>query len=172
MTAVAGSVFTAAQFNLFVRDNFLETAPAKATGPNGFIITDDVNSVVQRSMGTSFVDAAFNTTSTTYDIATDGNGPFVAAFTGTQALVWLTMQASNNTAGQACKMSLSNVGTTVPGDSSAITIVSPVANNAARATIMHHVLGMSVGLHTFEAVYRVTGGTGTISMRRIEVLPL
>ena len=31
MTAVSGSVYTAAQFNTFVRDNLNETAPAKAT---------------------------------------------------------------------------------------------------------------------------------------------
>src|SRR5690606_12967068 len=31
MTAVSGSVFTAAQFNQFVRDNLNETAPARAT---------------------------------------------------------------------------------------------------------------------------------------------
>lgn len=172
MTAVSGSVFTAAQFNLFVRDNLLETAPAQAFGPNGLIVTDGANSVVQRTPAFSFVDASTSITSTTFDIALDGNGPFVNAFTGTAALVWITMQASNNTAGSACKMSISNVGTTVPGDSSGLTIVSPVANNAARATIMHHVTGMAVGANQFEALYRVTGNTGTASMRRVEVLPL
>ncbi|GII42264.1 hypothetical protein [Planotetraspora phitsanulokensis] len=39
MTAVANSIFTTAAFNQYVRDNLLETAPAKATTGSRLIVT-------------------------------------------------------------------------------------------------------------------------------------
>ena len=48
MTAVANAVFTAAQFNTHVRDNLLETAPAKATTTGGYFVATGTNTIVQR----------------------------------------------------------------------------------------------------------------------------
>jgi hypothetical protein len=49
MTAVTNATFTAAQFNTHVRDNLLETAPAKATAADRFILTDGANAVREQA---------------------------------------------------------------------------------------------------------------------------
>ena len=58
MTAVANTVFTAAQFNQHVRDNLNETAPAKATASGGYFVATGVNAIAQR-----FADSATDLTS-------------------------------------------------------------------------------------------------------------
>lgn len=45
MTFVAGAILTAAQMNTYVKNNMLETAPAKASVTDRLIVTDGANSV-------------------------------------------------------------------------------------------------------------------------------
>ena len=49
MTAVASSVFTAAQFNTFIRDNLNETSPAKATTAGAYFTVSGTNLRVGRA---------------------------------------------------------------------------------------------------------------------------
>ena len=48
MTAVSGSVLTAAQFNTYVRDNLNETAPAKATAAGQIFVSTAANAIAAR----------------------------------------------------------------------------------------------------------------------------
>lgn len=52
MTAVSGAAFTAAQFNTHVRDNLLETAPAKATTANGLFVATGLHSIEEQVVAT------------------------------------------------------------------------------------------------------------------------
>ena len=98
MTAVDGAIFTAAQFNASIRDNFLETAPAKATAANGYFVATGANSIAQRFPASLAVNLLETTASATYgDLATFG--PSVTVTTGTKALVIITAQVDNDTVG-------------------------------------------------------------------------
>src|SRR5882672_4060511 len=100
MTAIAGSVFTAAQFNTFVRDNLNECPAAKATAPGSHFITSGTNQVVERIPVEAVLNISEQTTSASFaDLTTPG--PTVTAVTGSTALIVMTVEINNNTASQA-----------------------------------------------------------------------
>lgn len=176
MTAVAGSVFTAAQFNQFVRDNLLETAPAKATTAGAHFAADGVNSIAERISATATALASDTTTSTTYTDLSGGAGPSVTVTTGVSALVIVHAQSANSGAGSA-RMGYDVSGATsiAAADNRATGIlgVAGAAPNAS-AIALHNgsLLTLTPGSNTFTAKYRVSSGTGTFEHRRIIVFPL
>lgn len=173
MTAVAGSIFTAAQFNQYVRDLFNETAPAKAITPGGYFVTSGTNAIAERSVGSQFVTTLETTTATAYgDLATVG--PTVVVTTGTAALVSVGARLINNTAGQNMYASYEVSGaTSAPAnDDNAFMFTCPVANYSQQGSYVVHHTGLTPGVNTFTMKYRVTGGTGTADNRRLVVLPL
>ena len=96
MTAVAGSVFTAAQFNTHIRDNLLTTAPAIATTAGRHFAATGLNSIAERASVSDFIGTTETTSSGAYtDLATVG--PTVTVTTGIQAWVFTSSFANNNT---------------------------------------------------------------------------
>lgn len=173
MTAVAGSVFTAAQFNTHIRDNLNETAPAKATTNGSYFVVSDTNQISQRTPATNNVNTSETTTSSAYTaLATPG--PAITATTGTMALVAVSATLSNNTSGQNSYVSyaISGATTTAASDDRAQLLTAAATNQAFRASHWYLETGLTAGSNTFTAQYRVTGGTGSWSNRRIIVLPL
>jgi hypothetical protein len=173
MTAVAGSVFTAAQFNTFVRDDLNETAPAKALNPGGHFVTSATNQISERLSATNNVNTSETTTSTSYaDLATAG--PAVTVTTGAMCWVLVTATESNNTSGQNVYMSYAVTGASSVSatDDRALLLTAAATNQAMRATHVYLETGLTPGSNTFTAKYRVTGGTGSWSNRRIAALPL
>lgn len=173
MTAVAGSVFTAAQFNQYVRDLLNETAPAKAVTPGGYFVTSGTNSIAERSVASQFVTTLETTSSTAYaDMATVG--PTVSVTTGTAAIVAVCARIINNTAGQNTYASyeISGASSVPANDDNAFMFTCPVANYSQQGAHVVHHTGLTPGVNTFTMKYRVTGGTGTGDNRRIIVLPL
>jgi hypothetical protein len=173
MTAVANTVFTAAQFNTHVRDNLNETAPAKATTSGSIFVTSATNEIAERIPSTSFETASETITSTSYtDPATPGPG--VTVTTGASALVMISCRLLNSLAGQNTYASyeVSGTSSSAANDDRAILFTIPTA--AYSAGFGHSVLhtGLTPGSNTFTMKYRVTGGTGTVDNRRIVVLPL
>lgn len=170
MTAVAGSVFTAAQFNTFVRDNLNETAPAKATTAGSIFVTNTLNQIVERVITSDFVSTSETSTSTSYtSLATPG--PSVTVDTSANALIMLYSNLFNS-AGNAAWMSyeVSGATTTAAADNRGIQL-SSTGGQRLGATIYHTAL--TPGSNTFTAQYRVsTAGTGTWSDRRMAVIPL
>lgn len=168
MTAVAGSVFTAAQFNQSIRDNLLETAPANATAISQYFVADAPNSIVARLAATASVLTSQTTTSTSYtDLGTPG--PAVTVATGTMALVVVHSSTSNSGTGST-RMAYNISGATTlaasddRGMGNANTDIT-VASSVSLET------GLTPGNNTFTAQYRVASGTGTFVSRRIVVLP-
>lgn len=170
MTAVSGSVFTAAQFNLFVRDNLLETAPAKATGGGGVIMTNGANSVVQRTPNSNFTSPVNTTSSTSY--ATFASGPDVSLTTGSIVWVFVTATMSNDTAGSSTRMNIQAIGNHTPDETNALIFTSAAANQAHRASCLIRIDGLTPGVNTFIPVYRVNANTGSFANRRVDVLQL
>ena len=171
MTAVSGSVYTAAQFNQFVRDNLNETAPAKATTAGAHFAVSGTNEIAERLSATDIITTSQDTTSTSYtDLATVG--PSVTVTTGPRALVVVRGAISNSGTGSS-RMSyeVSGASSVAATDSQCVGIFG-TAGTGALGGDMSLVTGLTAGSNTFTAKYRVSSGTGTFSTRRILVFPL
>lgn len=174
MTAVANAIFTAAQFNTHVRDNLLETSPAKATTAGGYFVTSGTNSISQRVMATASVVTAQATSSTTYgDLGTVG--PAVTVTTGTSALVFVKCGSSNATAANASFMGYAVSGATTVAASEGFSVAGTTAtasagNLHASAVFLH--TGLTAGSNTFTAKYKSSLATSaTFRNRDIIVIP-
>lgn len=169
MTAVANSVFTAAQFNQFVRDNLNETAPAKATTAGSHFAGTGLNSIAERLAVANIVATSQTTTSTSFaDLATVG--PAVTATTGPYALV-ATYNSNFNSGAAASLMSfeVSGASSIAAADNTSIAITGA---SSQRASGLFLLTTLTPGSNTFTCKYRVGAGTGTYADRRILVFPL
>lgn len=174
MTFTDGSVLTAAQLNTHLRDNLLETGPAKAISPGGLVVTSGANQVVQRTPAVGTVLTSQSTTSTSYvDLTTVG--PSVTVTHGSSAWVFLTSRMENNTSGGICYLSYSATGanTLAADDTAAMEFRAAATGEVNRKSIVYPIVGLVPGTTTFTAKYRVGGAsTGTFAGRTIGVIPL
>jgi hypothetical protein len=175
MTAVANSVFSAAQFNLHVRDNLNETAPAKATAAGRLMVTSGVNQIAERVITEASVATAELTTSTSaVDLATVG--PAVTVTTGTTALVMWSCETTTDTPGQSSLVDFAVTGASSRSASSTTAMkFTPSTNGYAhRAGTFAIATGLTAGSNTFTLKYWGTGGGASafFSNRRIIVLGL
>lgn len=177
MTAVAGSVFTAAQFNQMIRDNLNETAPAKATQAGEYFVADGANSITPRQI-TGATDLNQGTTTSTSFTDLDGPaavGPSVTLTTGSQALVFYHAQCLNSGAGSArASVEVSGASTIATADNRSIATFGIADNGLGASTVVHYAAGLALtpGSNTFTMKYRVSSGTGTFDDRRLIVMPL
>jgi hypothetical protein len=170
MTAVAGAVFTAAQYNQHVRDNFLELDVAQATVENSFFAGNGPNDVVQRTPTWAARTGGSTTTSTSYTDLADAVGPSVTVATGTIAMVWIYCN-QYNTSGSAAWMTFEISGDTTlaASDTNAVQMQGTDGDRAGAGILIDTLTG---GMNTFTAKHRVsTSGTGYFSQRRIVVWP-
>lgn len=178
-TAIDGTIFTAAQFNTFVRDNILETMPSKASVVGSIFATDASSRISERTAQgvylatgdhTLTAGQAEGTTETQYvDLAT--TGPTISIITGTQALVAL-FTGSLNSSGTAAWMSydVSGATTSAASDNRAVQLQN-TGGQQIGAVVLHS--GLTPGLNIFTAKYRIsTSGTGLFNQRRMAVQPL
>ena len=172
MTAVAGSVFTAAQFNINVRDNLNETSPAKATQVSSMFIGAGPNAIVERLPDVNNVGTTETTTSTSYtDLATVG--PTVTADTGTRAMVFIRCAMDNSGANNMTYMSweVSGASTLPASENQALNIAGLSAGARVRISSVYLISSLTPGSNTFTAKYKVSAGTGTFLARQIAILP-
>lgn len=170
MTAVATAVFTAAQYNQHVRDNFLELDVAQATAENSFFAGNGPNSVVLRTPTWDSRTGGSTTASTTYTDLADGVGPSVTVQSGTIAMVWIYCN-QYNTSGTAAWMTFEISGDTTlaASDTNAVQMQGTDGDRCGAGILVDTLTG---GTNTFTARYRVsTSGTGYFSQRRIAVWP-
>lgn len=174
MTAVANTAFTAAQFNTHVRDNLLETAPARATDHSSYFVGAGVNSIVERFPTEQFIETTATTSSTSYTDLSGSFGPSLTVDTGTRALVMYRVAMRNNTSNESCTVSFEVTGdSSVPAqDKRAIIIDGVDANNTISVGAMDLTDLVSPGTNTFTMKYKVSAGTGTFLNRQLIVLPL
>lgn len=172
LTAVANAAFTAAQFNASVRDNLLETAPAKATTAGSYFVATGANAVAQRTAGTDVVTTNETTASTAYaDLAT--TGPLFSVTTGTLALVFFGCYVSNNTIGSRAIMSfrVSGASTVAAADASSLSYEPYASNKYVGCSRVILQTGLTPGSSQFRCQYRVISGTGAYEQRSLSVFP-
>lgn len=171
MTAVSNSVFTAAQFNTFIRDNLNETAPAKASTSGAHFAVSGTNEISERISATASVLVSETTTSTTYDDIA-ALGPTVTCDTGPNAIVAVHGAMDNSGSGSA-RMSYEVTGASsiAPADNKGIGVYGVAGAGIVASCVVLHT-DLTPGSNTFTCKYRVASGTGTFGSRRIVVFPL
>lgn len=173
MTAVANTIFTAAQFNTNVRDNLNETAPAKATTPGAIFVATGTNAIAERYPNAQFIGTTETTASTSFvDLATVG--PSVTSTTGSRAIVLLRAAMENSTTNESSHMgfAVSGASTAAATLNRAITMDGTPAASRVRIGMAIFVDFLVAGVNTFTAQYSVSGGTGTFLSRELSVIPL
>jgi hypothetical protein len=182
MTAVAGAVYTAAQFNTFVRDNLNETCPAKATTAGSYFVTSGTNQISERVVQQAIVNQQDSTTQTTYadmdDTVPTGGvpaaGPSVTVFSGSTCLVVVGGRIGGGlSATQSVKMSWEVSGATsiTAADAWAAGEVGLGSSGFAYDSRAYLATGLTQGLNTFTAKYAVSSSQGFASVRSILVMP-
>lgn len=171
LTAVSNTSLTAAQWNASVRDDLLETAPAKFSAGGQLFVSTAANAGAVRVPQAAFVGTLETTTSTTYtDLATIGP-TLPSVITGTSVLVFFRCDAVNSGAGSTL-MSFVVTGATSRAASDA-NAVGPDGSTKIRAGVVVMLFAsLTPGANTFNAQYRVTSGTGTFANRQLGVFPL
>lgn len=171
LTAVAGE-FTAAQWNTYVRDNLLETAPGIATGTGPFwFVSDGANSITTRQFKTAAVTAEQTTSSSSYtNLAT--SGPSVTIKTGTVVIVMMIAMMGNDSASSAtqCSYSISGATTRSASDNWFMTsdgLAAAGPNDNLRTNAVAHATTVNAGWNTFTMKYKCTSGTARFSQRQL-----
>jgi hypothetical protein len=174
MTFVNNSVLTAAQLNIYLRDNMLETAVARAVSAGGYFVSTGPGSIIQRKVMQAATDTSLAVTSEGFEAQenTTAPGPTVTMDTGTSALVWIG--ASVSTAAAAIARMTCNVSgaTSISGDDSrswSVQFGSGSRFAMGGTAIWYNVL--VPGSNTFTAEYRTSTSTATFTARRIIVYP-
>lgn len=176
MTAVAGSVYTASQFNTFVRDNLMECAPAKASVTGSYFVTTATNQIGERQVVQAVNNLTDQTSSTSFTDLDSTPGPSVSVFTGSSALVVIGARIGPNGTGGATnstKMSWKCDGATsiAAANEWSTGIVSLGTAAVVYASRAYLATNLTPGVNTFTAQYAVSGGTGAYQYRSILVMP-
>ncbi len=172
-TFTANSTVTAADLNLYLRDNFLEMEPAKALNPSGFFATTGLNAIAERLLTSDFISAQETTTTvgTFVDLATVG--PQVTVTTSTKAFLFMYCHSFNSSGGvnrSFMAYAVSGATTIAAGNATAIDVNQ---TGGQRFALGQLVTGLNAGSNVFTAKYTVSGAsTGTWSDRRLAVLPI
>lgn len=173
MTAAANTIFTAPEFNKYVRNNLRETAPSLAESGGQYFVSGAPNAIVARSVASHSISTSQTTTSTSYtDLATVG--PTVTVTTGSMAIVWWGAQLQNSLAngftGITVKVTgASNLSADLPVP---LSYDGRTANDPERFFCHRHFPNLTPGENTFTMKYRVLSGTGTFANRHLIVMPL
>ena len=192
---------TAAFWNIHVRDNILETGPAKVTTAGDIVYATAANAMARLAIGaeggklgvnagatapewmaspaSDYIATQESTASTSFtDLAS--SGPAVTITTGTKALVVMTARATNSTADADTMMSFAvSSATTIAADEERSHIWDQDGTNSPPRYSAVIPLGLggatgalTAGSNVFTAKYKVTAGTGTWNRREITVIPL
>lgn len=179
-TWVANSRLNDVDLNADLRDNMMETMPAKALSADKFFVSEGLNKIGMREilMSYSSVTATINSGTSLYRFAS--SGPDVTITTGIMALcIWGSMIN-----GQTTTFAYHSVSPIVPAgytyywDSQMDTWAlhygaSRIAAHPFRAMSFKLFTGLTPGLNTFRSLYRYDGsGTATWVNRYLIVIAL
>jgi hypothetical protein len=174
MTFTANTPLTAAQLNTHLRDNLLETAPAKAAIESQYMVAVGVNKIKARVLSTNRVPTSETLSGGEdySDLATVG--PSVTVDTGQRAMVFCYAKISHNTIGGTAAMNWAVTGATERDpkwEAGAVVSGQPTAARSIRTTGMDIITTLTPGTNTFTSKYRVFTGTGTFADRFLGVIP-
>jgi hypothetical protein len=175
-TLIDGQIWTGAHTQL-VRDNFAETAPAKATTAGAIFAVTATNTIAQRVPTVATQNGVETTTSTTYTSTLSGGaptlGPTMTLTTGPKALVIVACRQSNSTAGVNSWTSYAVTGASsvTASDNYALSYDSPVATSTNYHSYVTVEPNLVAGSNIFTMQYRASANTATFSVRRLSVIP-
>lgn len=179
MTAVAQTVWSAAEFNTHVRDNLLQTGPGIAGAvTRAFFMQSGNNAVTTKKISNAIDLALVSTASTTY--VSLAGGPAVTLTTGSTVLIVITADLIAVDVGvEYCVMSFEVSGATsiAPSDFLAITSSNDIAGGGGGLRVScsgsYFLTTLNPGSNTFTAKYRSsTGTTAQYEYRYMTVVPL
>lgn len=177
-TAVAGAVWTAAEFNTYVRDNLLTTGPAvHGANTQGYFTQRGLNDIFPARLQAAADDISVaNISSGTY-VDSAPAGPAVTITTDTTAAVFIRAALADNS-----MMSFAISGATVRAASDGTRIIRTYYNSGAlsvdRDTGFRIVVvsGLTPGSNTFTCKYAkattLLAPDASFSSRSIAVMPL
>ncbi len=172
-TWVTSEVVTASLLNTHVRDNLLQTAPAKASAGGGYIIGTGVGVVAERQLANAEVTTGEGTASSTFtNLAT--SGPAVTVTTGTVALVVVSARVTGSAIGVRPVMGWAVTGATSLSAAEQYCFEAEISVSGDFYQASHmSTRTLTGGSNTFTAKYADIGGTGTATFqwRKIQVLP-
>ena len=185
ITFVDADPLTAAQLNVFLRDNMLETGPGKATTGARLLTTFGVNQIGERQWARTVLNSTITTTNKEYAVIQDEDdvlyGPTLTVEHGGKCLVFYDANVTSTTGGAAMFGPVFD-GDTREAANPASTVnsnVSVTAKAAASARRSGARLG-GIMLYTGEpGLLRVDMGYGSIntsssatySHRRLSIYP-
>jgi hypothetical protein len=176
LTFASNAVLTASQLNTHLRDNLLETAPAKATTAGQIFVATGANAIAARTIQSARNDAQDTTTNTAFGDLSTSVGPSVTVTTGAQALVVVSARLSCSGSSNFAYAGFDVTGATTRLADSAETVSTRQAGGSGEfigASRVVYVTGLTPGSNVFTMRYRVSGpSTGTFELRNIIVIPL
>jgi len=173
MTAVAGTVMTAAQWNTFLRDNLNAQSPSIANVAGDWLVSTGLNTMALRAPGVDYQGASDTTTSLDY-VDLDPPGSTVTSITGNKALVTIGCQISNSTASNGGRASINLAGDTerAADDINMVGAESGTASDTFKMSFTTIYNPINPGTNIFSMKYRAwVGGTATFSGRLMMVIP-
>lgn len=183
ITFIPDTVLTAAQMNVHLRDNLLETAPAKASVPGGIFVTAARNSINEQYPKYAFVEDTETTTSHEFTDL-DTVGPHVTTRVTFGALISLSAQLANSSTGGFSIVGFSVMSppsTEEEGvdeeviheatDERSLLFKVATADQDRSGTYTTFIGVPEPGDYTFILKYRVTAGTGTFLRRYLTLIP-
>jgi hypothetical protein len=157
-----------------VRDNLLETAPAKSSTAGSIFVSTGANSIAQRPVLSATVNTQETRTLTTFDdLAT--TGPQITATTGDKAILMYAAQMANSGANEQCVVGWAVTGASsvaADDDNSLNFEQSSAGNQDVRAADVRRLTGLTAGSNVVTLKYRVTAGTGTFRRRHAILIGL
>lgn len=175
MTAVTGSVFSASQWNQYVRDDLGVSEVAVAVTAGSLIVTTGANTVTERTPDVGYIYAVETTTSTSYTDLGGNARPSVTVTSGTKAVILIGAQMANTNAGLGSRtaFAVSGASSIAASDTDSFYTESGNANDGMQGSWATMLTSLTGGSNTFTLKYRTTAGGGTSSFghRHIAVIP-
>lgn len=177
---VDGAILTAAELNIYCRDNMLETAPAKATIPSSYFVTNGQNQIVQRTPVTQIISTSSAESISTVDVPLNLTtfGPSISVQTNGSALVIMgftgnSPEAISNAPGLTTTLEVTGASN-IPA-----TYLGPYSVGAqGRTTDLRFSLSgaffvdnLNPGLNTFTMKYATNFGIANFNERHLTILP-
>ena len=169
--AEPNSLFTASYLNTYLRDNLLETMPAKAIDEGSYFGTDGFNQIQVSGYATAVATGSQSTTSETY--TTLSGGPSLTMESNHRSFVVLSAEVVGSTANTVCYFGYDIDGATSNPPHDDNTLISKGTAARQFSIIIPHTTLVLPGTNTFSARYRIDGGgSATFANRRITVFTI
>jgi hypothetical protein len=176
ITVATNDLLSAAQYNQSVRDNLMETAPAKASGPGNIFTTADTNKLIERDVTSVSIGALESTASFSYGDL-DTVGPIVSVNCHAAIIMFSARMRNTNAAdgkGAYVAVQVSGTSSAPAADNLCVSVGGLASASPMRASGMMAFTAPAEGRYTFTMKYRCQSGypSAQFDQRNLTVIPL